>query len=118
MHDPTEGGLAGALWELADASGRRLEIDPALVPVPDLAGRICRHLKLDPLATIASGALLLAVHPADSRAVCAALEAEGIPCAEIGQVAEGEVGVWNSAAGQPLERPARDEIARLFESQT
>ena len=33
MHDPTEGGLAAALWELAQASGRGLRFDPAAVPV-------------------------------------------------------------------------------------
>ncbi len=79
MHDPTEGGLAGALWELADASRHRLVIDPRTVPVPPLAQRICDAFDADPLATIASGALLLAVHAEDSKAIQAALQAEGSP---------------------------------------
>ncbi len=36
MHDPTEGGLAAALWELCEASGKRLVFDPAEVPVPEV----------------------------------------------------------------------------------
>jgi hydrogenase expression/formation protein HypE len=118
MHDPTEGGLLGALWELAEASGRCLEIDPWRVPVPDLSMRICSHLGIDPLATIASGALLLAAEPGSREAIQAALQAEGILCAEIGRVAEGQPGVWDLAEGRLLERPARDEIARLIESRT
>jgi hydrogenase maturation factor len=115
MHDPTEGGLAGALWEMSDASRRRLVIAREAVPVLPLARRICSRFQIDPLATIASGALLLAVDPHDSAAIRAALQAEGIACAEIGRVEEGPQGVWQEA-GQALPRPARDEIARIFET--
>lgn len=120
MHDPTEGGLAGALWELADASGRSLSIDRSAVPIPPLAGRICRALSLDPLATIASGALLLTVSPEDSAPIRAALQQAGIACAEIGAVEATLPGkipqVWAQDPGSRvlLPRPDRDEIARLF----
>jgi hydrogenase expression/formation protein HypE len=116
MHDPTEGGLAAALWELAEASGRSLLVEPAAVPVPPLAGRICRALGLDPLAAIASGALLLAVAADDSAAICQALQAAGIGCAEIGEVIEGEAAVWMVTGNgrQLLPRPAQDEIARAY----
>jgi hydrogenase maturation factor len=113
MHDPTEGGLLGALWELAEACGYTLVIDPAAVPIPPLAARLCAALGLDPLATIASGALLLTAPPASAPAIVAALHAAGLACAEIGQVAAGAAHI-TSPAGQPLPRPARDEIARLF----
>jgi hydrogenase maturation factor len=114
MHDPTEGGLAGALWELSDASARRLVVDPGAVLVPGLSRRVCAAFGLDPLATIASGALLLAVAGEDSRAIRTALEADGIACTEIGRVEEGPAGVWQGN-GQPLTRPARDDIARVYE---
>ncbi len=115
MHDPTEGGLAAALWEMAEASGRRLVVDTDTVRVPDLAARVCAVFDLDPLATIASGALLLTVKPGSAAAICAALEREGIPCAQIGRVEEGDWGVW-TAHGEPLPRPERDEITKVFES--
>lgn len=116
MHDPTEGGLAAALWELAEASGQALLVEPAAVPVPPLAGRICQALGLDPLAAIASGALLLAVEAADSTAICRALQAAGINCAEIGAVIESETAVWmvDENGRQHLSRPAQDEIARAY----
>lgn len=114
MHDPTEGGLAGALWELADASQKRLEFHPGSVLIPDLSRRACEVFGLDPLATIASGALLMAVAEEDAVPVCDALEAEGIPCREIGRAGEGAAGVW-LADGTSYPRPARDEIARVYE---
>lgn len=115
MHDPTEGGLAGALWELSDASRSRLVIAPEAVPVPPLSQYICSRFQIDPLVTIASGALLLAVDRRDSAGIQASLRAEGIACAEIGGVEDGAQGVW-LANGQSFPRPARDEIARIFET--
>jgi hydrogenase maturation factor len=116
MHDPTEGGLAGALWELAEAAGKGLRVNPTRVPVPPLAGRVCAALGLDPLAAIASGALLLAAPGSDAAAIQAALRAEGIVCAEIGTVEEGPPAVWLGEGRKALARPARDEVARLFEA--
>lgn len=118
MHDPTEGGLAGALWELAKASGRSLVINPGTILIPPLAARVCRAFGLDPLATIASGALLLTVPSADAPQIQRALAVEGIACAEIGQVEDGPVSVWQEGGDGriPLPRPARDEIARVYES--
>jgi hydrogenase expression/formation protein HypE len=118
MHDPTEGGLAAALWELAQASKRSLTFDPAAVPVPPLADRICRAFQLNPLATIASGALLLATPAADAPHICQALDAVQIPCVVIGQVEAGPAAVWQqTAAGRrPLLWPERDEITRVYEA--
>jgi hydrogenase expression/formation protein HypE len=118
MHDPTEGGLATALWELAEASGRALLVEPAAVPLLPLGARLCAALGIEPLATIASGALLLAAAPgAGARAICTALAAAGIACADIGEVIEGEAAVWQQAGERRTlwPRPARDEIARLYE---
>lgn len=118
MHDPTEGGLAGALWELAQASGRSLRFDPGLVPVTPLSARVCQALAIDPLAAIASGALLLTAAPEDAAAICTALAAAGIPCTDIGEVAQGPAAVL--ARGEkgwtPYPRPARDALARLFDA--
>jgi hydrogenase expression/formation protein HypE len=119
MHDPTEGGLAAALWELAQASGRCLTFEPAAVPVPPLARRICEAFQLDPLATIASGALLLAAPAADAEDICQALERAHIPCAVIGRVEAGPAGVWQQTSGgrHPLAWPERDEITRVYETE-
>ena len=117
MHDPTEGGLSGALWELAEACGHTLLIDLQAVLVPPLSKAICEVFEIDPLGAIASGALLLTSPPEDAPSICRALQDEGIPCAEIGTVEAGPPQVLQSTnVGLiPLPRPERDEIARVFE---
>lgn len=114
MHDPTEGGVLTALWELAEASGRTIRADPSAVPVPPLAAQACAAAGIDPLASIASGALLLTAPATDASAIRRALEGEGIPCADIGAVAEGGPEARDARTGALLARPARDELARLF----
>ena len=118
MHDPTEGGLASALWELAIASQRTLVFDPSLVLVPPLPAKICQALELDPLAAIASGALLLTAPPQDAEAICRALHNQDIPCQVIGTVYEGTATVWKQTPNgrQTLPQPSRDEVARLFDN--
>jgi hydrogenase expression/formation protein HypE len=117
MHDPTEGGLAGALWELAEASQHSLSIDTQAVPVLPLAQRICTVLGIDPMAAIASGALLLTAPIEQAPKIRRALESEGLACTEIGGVEIGPPVVWRiTPAGREIfVRPERDEIASLFE---
>lgn len=117
MHDPTEGGLSSALWELAQASQSRLIVDPEGVPVLPLASRICQSLAIDPLAAIASGALLLTVKPGSVERVCQSLKSENIACAEIGFVEAGPPAVFQEGEnGRKLWlKPTRDEIARLYQ---
>ena len=116
MHDPTEGGLAGALWELAEACGHALWLDPGRVPVPPLAARVCAVFGLDPLAALASGALLLTAPAPAATAIGVALAAAGINCVEIGAVELGAPAVWQATATgrMALPRPDRDEVARIF----
>lgn len=117
MHDPTEGGLAAALWELSQAGNAALVIQRKSIPIPPLAERICNHFQLDPLASIASGALLMTAAAEDADHIMEQLQAEGIVCADIGSITADPQGVWELVDGErvPLPRPARDEIARFFE---
>ena len=116
MHDPTEGGLFTALWELAEASGRTLWVDLNAVPVPPISNKICQALGIEPLAAIASGALLLTASPPEAEMIQKAWENAGITSSVIGGVEQGPVAVWevNKEGRQLLRRPQRDEIAKLF----
>ena len=115
MHDPTEGGLLSALWELAEAGNKTLKIDLEAVPIPPLSRRICDAFEFDPLATIASGSLLLTAAPADTPAIITALIENGIPGAEIGRVEDGPPVVLDEGTGSLLPRPDQDEIGRVYE---
>lgn len=116
MHDPTEGGIAAALWELAEASNRSIFVDPAAMIIPEIALRVCETFDLDPFTAIASGALLLTVPAPESVAIRTALRAANIPCSEIGVIEEGPAAVWRATkAGREIwPRPERDAITRVF----
>jgi hydrogenase maturation factor len=119
MHDPTEGGLAAALWELAEASGRSLHVDLARVPVARVSVKICAAFGIDPLETIASGALLITAPGGDAARISTALEEAGIPCHEIGEIRDGPPAVYRRTptGEERLAWPERDGVARVFESQ-
>ena len=116
MHDPTEGGLATGLHELAWAAGVGLEVDGTAVPVLPACARLCAAFGIDPLGLIASGALLIAVAPEDAALVGETYRQAGIPWAEIGRAVPRERGVCLVQDGirQPLPRYDRDEITRLL----
>ncbi len=116
MHDPTEGGLATGLWELAKAAKVGLEVDEDAIPIFPETQMLCAQLGLDPLGLIASGALLLAVAPRKTAAILTALEEAGIAATRIGRVVEQERGVVlrDKTGERPLPRFERDEIARLY----
>ncbi len=116
MHDPTEGGVATALWEVADAAGVGLVVEAERIPVLAEGAALCREFGLDPLGTIASGALLVALGPTDAGILLHALARENIEAAFIGRVVPREAGVVLTRGGQPgpLPRFDQDEITRLL----
>ncbi len=118
MHDPTEGGLATGLWELAQAAGVGLLVEEEKIPVLPECQRLCAEFGLDPLGAIASGALLLALPPQDSPRLQRALEKEGILCAPIGEVVHRRKGLKIRREGEVRHLPLfrRDEIAKVFEN--
>jgi hydrogenase expression/formation protein HypE len=117
MHDPTEGGLATGLRELADGAGVGMRVEMDQIHVLPETALLCIKLKLAPLGLLASGALLIAVGAKDSAKVIRALEGDGIFSSVIAKVWEREQGVKLAKRGKIIDLPAfaRDEVARLFE---
>ncbi len=117
MHDPTEGGVATALWELAEAAQVGLRIDRERIIILPEGREICAALGLDPLGTIASGALLLTLSPPEAGIVIHALARENIDCHYIGQVVARAAGVMLVEDGnreRPLPVFAQDELTKVF----
>jgi len=116
MHDPTEGGIVTALTELAEAAAVGLRIDRERIMLLAEGVELCAVFGLDPLGTIASGALLATLPPGDAGRVIHALAREGIDAHYIGQVVPRAQGVMlvEGRAVRPMPLFARDEIAKLF----
>ena len=117
LHDPTEGGLATGLWEVAKAAGVGLAVEEGSIPVLPECDEICRALDLNPLGLLASGSLLITLPPEDVPRLLSTLEGEGIDGFEIGRITGPEEGVkiiGSSHEPDPLPSFERDELARFF----
>ena len=116
MHDPTEGGVATGLWELARATGLGLKVEAALIPILEPGGAFCRFFGMDPLGVISSGTLLLCVAPDRTRAVRDAIEKCGVACVDIGEMLPPERGVVLVRDSREVPMPVypQDEITRLW----
>ena len=118
LHDPTEGGVATGLRELALAAGLGLLVEGDALPVYPETARLCADYGLDPLGLIASGSLLIAAPPGASAAILDGLRAAGIAATAIGRFTEAEEGLVLRRQGRdgPLPEFAADEVAKLFGS--
>ncbi len=112
MHDVTEGGLFGALWEMAEASGIGLEVDLHAIPIKQETVEICEYFDINPYELISSGMMLMATY--DGEGLVAALESAGIPAHMIGKTTEGNDRVIVRGEDRRfLEPPKTDELYKV-----
>lgn len=86
MHDPTEGGLAGGLHELADAANVGFKVYEDRIQIPIETRKICNFFSIDPIQLINSGSLLIAVGEDEATELLKNLESNGIAASEIGMI--------------------------------
>ncbi len=117
MHDPTEGGVATGLWELAQASQVGIEIYGERLYISEESKALCEEFDIVPLGAISSGALLIGVNRTDVQPVLQALRRAEIESEEIGQAKDKDFGLRLNTKGKLSELPRfdRDEITKLFE---
>jgi hydrogenase expression/formation protein HypE len=116
MHDPTEGGVMTGLLEIARAAGAGLTVDLDAIPLLPEGRVLCREFGLDPLGTLASGALLLTVDARAAEALSETLAASGYPSAVIGRVTSPDDGLVALRARERVPWPefASDEVTAIF----
>jgi hydrogenase expression/formation protein HypE len=118
MHDPTEGGVASGLSELATAAGVGMTIDLGAISIPPLAARLCAVYGLDPIGTIASGALLATCSGENVHALQQLWQSLGWPSSVIGRITPQSDGLIALEQGTSVSFPTfpADEITKLFAS--
>ena len=116
MHDPTEGGLATALRELAIASDVGLRIDGDSIPYYEETRLLCDFFEIEPLGLIASGSLLAVLAPTNVDAVLHALNEAAVETAVIGEVKEPSFGLRIELENQTTDLPVfeADELGKVF----
>jgi len=115
MHDCTEGGVMGAVYEMAAASGLGLKVARRDIPVSAETRAVCAPMGIDPLKLISSGTLLLAIRPGGEDRVKSAIASAGSNATSIGSFASGKIVLTSAGREQELTGPPNDEIWRLHE---
>ena len=112
MHDVTEGGIFGALWEMAEASGVGLEIDLKKIPIRQETVEICEFFGINPYQLISSGCMLMAAK--DGNHLARELEKAGIPATVIGKATEGNDRVLQNEDERRFLEPSKtDELYKV-----
>jgi len=113
MHDATEGGVAGGLQEIAWASNVGIIANENEVPIYEETEAVCRALKIDPLRTIGSGALIIAARPEEAAKILVALRGRGIRATIVGRVTDKKEGMYivrKDGTRLDLSKPVKEEL--------
>lgn len=113
MQDVREGGIFGALWELAQRCGKGLQVDLKKIPMKQSVVEICNYYDLNPYEMLSTGCLLIAA--ADGEALAQQLHRQGIAAAVIGRLTEGNDRVIrNGDEIRYLDLPKPDQIRKVL----
>lgn len=108
MHDITEGGVLGAVYELCEASGVGCVLDKESIPVLSVTKKICSHFGINPYRLIGSGSMIITA--SDENKMMQALTKAGVRAAAIGKITEKDVCLVENGLKQMIEPPEADEL--------
>lgn len=112
MHDITEGGILGALWEFGEGAGVGLDVDLRQIPIRQESVEICERYGLNPYLLMSSGSMLIGTPK--GAALVRQLKDAGIHAVLIGQATAGNDRILrNGDEIRYLDRPQSDELYRL-----
>jgi len=115
MHDVTEGGVLGAIWEMCEISGTGAEIWADQIPILEITRKICNIFEINPLRLISSGCMIIMVHPEKKEAMEKALAACDVKASLIGTIKEISHGLRLLENGKTSEiaPPESDELYKV-----
>lgn len=108
MHDATEGGILGAVWELAECSEKGVTVYADQIPIQDVTKMVCQEAQIEPLQLISSGTMVIAAY--DGAALVDKLQAAGVAAAVIGKITQKEKIIIQNGTSKPLEQPKSDAL--------
>ena len=113
MHDVTEGGIYGALWEMAEASGIGLEVDLKKIPIRQETVEICNYFGVNPYQIMSSGSMMIAAD--DGHELVRKLEQAGIHAVVVGRTNNGNDRILrNGEDVRYLDKPQPDELYKVM----
>lgn len=113
MHDITEGGVFGALWEVAESANVGLEVDIKKIPIKQETVEVCEFFGLNPYCLISSGSLIMVTD--NGHDLVRELENIGINSCVIGKITAGnDKLIINNGEKRYLESPKSDELYKAL----
>lgn len=113
MHDVTEGGILGAVWEASSAIDKGIIITKESIPIEKSTRKICDIFNIDPLKLISSGSMLLIVPLEEVDEIFTELQKNNIKVSVIGEVIEKGVKMKEDGNVNDIEPPASDELYKV-----
>lgn len=114
MHDITEGGVFGALWEMGSGSGVGLDIDLKSIPIRQETVEVCEALGLNPYILMSSGSMMIAAD--DGHGLVRKLAQAGIPASVVGKATAGKDRILrNGEDTRYLDKPQSDELYKIYQ---
>lgn len=116
MHDATEGGVIGAILEMAEASGLGGTVVLDDIPISEETRKLCRFFRIDPLVSLGEGCLVIACKSYRTGRVLENLRSKGIYATVVGELSYRARGVYGKTGSKqvPLRYPARDPYWRAY----
>jgi len=116
MHDATECGIWGGLYEVAQAAGLGARIEKEKIVVQEGVREICEWLKIDPYSSISEGSLIISCRPHKAQQVVNALVSKDIDASVVGELTSPEKGMVlvDNGSERSLKHPIVDPFWRAF----
>jgi len=116
MHDVTEGGILGAVWEMSEASGLGCTLSRQALPIDSVTAKICRFFDIDVLKLISSGCMLITVSADRADALLHQLEEAQVSATIIGEMTVSkDVLMADGDIIEAVEPPEADELYKVVD---
>jgi len=118
MHDATECGVWGGLYEIGQSSGTGVRVEKEKIVMEEGVSEICQNFGIDPYASISEGTLILTCRELKAEAIVAALHKKNIKASVVGELTRPEMGMILVKDGREtkLEHPIVDPFWKAFYS--
>ena len=112
MHDATEGGILGAIWEVGEASGFAVNIDISKIPIKEETIKIGNLFNIDPYKLISSGSMIITTEKGEE--LVSILKEKGINASVVGKIVKGENTILIGDRKEILGQPDSDELYKVL----
>jgi len=116
MHDATECGIWGGLYEIGQSSGLGVRVEKEKIVVEDCVMQICEYFGIDPYASISEGSLIMTCRASAADEIVLALHKKNIKASVVGELTKPEKGMTLVSGGKEgkLEHPIVDPFWNAF----